>query len=63
MRREGREQQIGFLKLHTGQEDTMTEMEMKTDGEVEDFTDELSDEALDRAEGAYTMSGVCYGPR
>jgi hypothetical protein len=51
MRREGREQQIGFLKLHTVQEDTMSEMEMKTDVEVEDFTDELSDEALDR-EGA-----------
>jgi hypothetical protein len=41
----------------------MTELEMKTEAEVEDFTDELSDEALDRAEGAYTMSGVCYGPR
>ena len=27
----------------------MSEMEMKTDVEVEDFTDELSDEALDRA--------------
>ena len=31
----------------------MSEMEMKIDMEVEDFTDELSDEALDRAEGAY----------
>ena len=30
----------------------MSEMEMKIDMEVEDFTDELSDEALDRAEGA-----------
>ena len=29
----------------------MSEMEMTT--EVEDFTDELSDEALDRAEGAF----------
>ncbi len=29
----------------------MTELEMKTEAEVEDFTDELSDEALDRAEG------------
>jgi hypothetical protein len=29
----------------------MSEMEMKTEAEVEDFTDELSDEALDRAEG------------
>ena len=57
MRREGREQQIGFLKLHTVQEDTMSEMEMKTDVEVEDFTDELSDEALDRAEGAFSLGG------
>ena len=31
----------------------MSEMEMTTEAEVEDFTDELSDEALDRAEGAY----------
>ena len=31
----------------------MSELEMKTAAEVEDFTDELSDEALDRAEGAY----------
>ena len=30
----------------------MSELEMKTEVEVEDFTDELSDEALDRAEGA-----------
>jgi hypothetical protein len=51
MRREGREQQIGFLKLHTVQEDTMSEIVMTTEAEVEDFTDELSDEALDRAEG------------
>ena len=34
----------------------MSEMEMKTEAEVEDFTDELSDEALDRAEGAF----VCF---
>ena len=27
----------------------MSEMEMKTEAEVEDFTDDLSDEALDRA--------------
>jgi hypothetical protein len=33
------------------QENDMTELEMKTEAEVEDFTDELSDEALDRAEG------------
>ena len=30
----------------------MSEIVMKTEAEVEDFTDELSDEALDRAEGA-----------
>ena len=34
------------------QENDMTELEMTTEAEVEDFTDELSDEALDRAEGA-----------
>ena len=33
----------------------MSELEMKTEAEVEDFTDELSDEALDRAEGAFTL--------
>ena len=37
----------------------MSELEMKTEAEVEDFTDELSDEALDRAEGAY---GACFPP-
>ena len=35
----------------------MTELVMTTEAEVEDFTDELSDEALDRAEGAYAS---CY---
>ena len=30
----------------------MYEMKMTTEAEVEDFTDDLSDEALDRAEGA-----------
>ena len=29
----------------------MTELEMTTEAEVEDFTDELSDEALDREGG------------
>ena len=38
----------------------MSELEMKTEAEVEDFTDELSDEALDRAEGVMMMS--CGGP-
>ena len=33
----------------------MSEIEMTTEAEVEDFTDELSDEALDRAEGAYSF--------
>jgi hypothetical protein len=37
----------------------MSEMEMKTEAEVEDFTDELSDEALDRAEGGRHCSHVC----
>ncbi len=52
MRRDGREQQLCFLQLHPAQEDTMSEIVLKTEVEVEDFTDELSDEALDRAEGA-----------
>ena len=34
----------------------MTELEMTTEAEVEDFTDELSDEALDRAEGAFVCA-------
>ena len=34
----------------------MTELALKTEAEVEDFTDELSDEALDRAEGAYNCA-------
>ena len=36
----------------------MSEIVMTTDVEVEDFTDELSDEALDRAEGAF-YSACC----
>ena len=36
----------------------MTELEMTTEAEVEDFTDELSDEALDRAEGGFTVAGT-----
>ena len=60
MRREGREQQLCFLKLHPAQEDNMSEIVMTTEAEVEDFTDELSDEALDRAEGVfYCGSGNC----
>jgi len=34
----------------------MTELKMTT--EAEDFTDELSDEALDRAEGALSLLSV-----
>ena len=37
----------------------MSEMEMKTEAEVEDFTDELSDGALDRAEGAAGCVSCC----
>ncbi len=36
----------------------MSEIVMTTDVEVEDFTDDLSDEALDRAEGA-ACCGFC----
>ena len=43
---------VAFLQLRPAQEDTMSEMKMTSEAEVEDFTDELSDEALDRAEGA-----------
>ena len=41
----------------------MSEIVMTTEAEVEDFTDELSDEALDRAEGALfsTGAGSCGG--
>ena len=36
----------------------MSEIVMTTEAEVEDFTDELSDEALDRAEGVlFACSG------
>jgi hypothetical protein len=37
----------------------MSELEMKTEGEVEDFTDELSDEALDREEVLFMRLCVC----
>jgi hypothetical protein len=59
MRRDGREQQLCFLQMHSAQENDMTELEMTTEAEVEDFTDELSDEAIDQAEGAYCICGVC----
>ena len=38
----------------------MSELEMKTEVEVEDFTDELSDEALDR-EGVRYCGTFCHG--
>ena len=38
----------------------MSEMKMTSEAEVEDFSDELSDEALDRAEGAFTAG--CTSP-
>ena len=37
----------------------MSEMKMTSEAEVEDFSDELSDEALDRAEGAL-LSGSSW---
>ena len=40
----------------------MTELVMTTEAEVEDFTDELSDEALDRAEGGF-FTGVPVADR
>ena len=42
------------------QENDMTQLEMTTEAEVEDFTDEMSDEAIDQAEGAYVT--MCYAP-
>ena len=41
----------------------MTELEMTTEAEVEDFTDELSDEALDRAEGGAAACPCALGSR
>ena len=41
----------------------MSELEMKTEAEVEveEFTDELSDEALDRAEGdLFASFPICH---
>ena len=37
----------------------MTELEMKTEAETEDFSGDLSDEALDRAEGALFTACRC----
>ena len=40
----------------------MTELKMTTEAEVEDedFTDELSDEAIDQAEGACFVCSQCF---
>ena len=40
----------------------MSEMKMTSEAEVEDFSDELSDEALDRAEGAMTHPASSSSP-
>ena len=37
----------------------MTELKMTTEAEVEDFTDELSDEALDREGARACGCGLC----
>ena len=37
----------------------MSEIVMTTEAEVEEFADDLSDEALDRAEGALCSVSVC----
>ena len=37
----------------------MTELVMTTEAEVEDFNDELSDEALDRVEGGVSAFFAC----
>ena len=39
----------------------MSEIVMTTEAEVEDFTDELSDEALDREGGALCATAYCAG--
>jgi hypothetical protein len=42
----------------------MTELEMNNDVETEEFTDELSDEALDReGEGRTALCGCCSSCR
>ena len=40
----------------------MSEIVMTTEAEVEDFTDELSDEALDRAKGALRFGVTACQP-
>jgi hypothetical protein len=43
-------------------EDGMSEMEKKDDIQTEEFTDELSDEALDREQGGGKSWCVCASP-
>lgn len=38
----------------------MSELEVKTEAEVEDFTDELSDEALDREAAIARSTALTY---
>jgi hypothetical protein len=40
-------------------EDEMTKLETKNDVETEEFTDEMSDEALDREEGGRLCCAAC----
>ena len=40
----------------------MSEIVMTTEAEVEDFNDDLSDEALDRAEGALCSACTTLNP-
>ena len=41
------------------QEDLMSELKNKAEAEVEEFTDELSDEALDREGAERAQCGMC----
>ena len=40
----------------------MSEMEMTNDVETEEFTDDLSDDALDREQGRSSSATCCPGP-
>ncbi|WP_165419452.1 hypothetical protein [Rhizobium leguminosarum] len=40
----------------------MTEPETRTEAEVKDFTDELSDEALDRGNARWCFHTLCGNP-
>jgi hypothetical protein len=41
-------------------EDPMSELEMTIEGETEEFTDDLSDEALDREQEGGKFPGWCW---